>query len=107
MLCANFSIEPASCTHHNLATYALQRDDTIRAQFVADVSLYQRETLLFIDETGTDNRDTIRKYRYSLRGKPLKAQKLLVRGEHLSCMVAMSIEGIVRGTKSCQRKCGW
>ena len=37
----------------------------------------------------------MRKYGYSLRGKPLKAQKLLVRGEHLSCIVAMSIEGIV------------
>lgn len=88
-------LHKAGFTHHKLATYALQRDDSLRAQFVADVSLYQRETLLFIDETGTDERDTIRKYGYSLRGKPLKTQKLLVRGERLSCIVAMSIEGIV------------
>jgi transposase len=71
-------------THHKLATYALQRDDTLRQQFVLDVSLHNRDTLLFVDETGTDRKDAIRKYGYSLRGKPLKAQKLLVRGEHIS-----------------------
>ena len=81
-------------THHKLATFALQRDDTLRKQFVSDVSLYQRDTLLFVDETGTDGRDTVRKYGYSLRGKPLKAQKLLVRGEHISCIAAMSVQGI-------------
>ena len=78
-----------------LATYALQRDDTLRQQVVSDVSLHNRETLLFVDETGTDRKDAIRKYGYSLRGKPLKAQKLLVRGEHISCIAAISMQGIV------------
>ena len=81
-------------THHKLAIFALQRDDSIRKQFVSDVSLYQRDTLLFVDETCTDGRDTVRKYGYSLRGKPLKVQKLLVRGEHISCIAAMSVQGI-------------
>ena len=45
-----------------------------------------------MDETGTDRKDVQRKYGYSLQGKPLKVQKLLVCGEHLSCM---SMEGIV------------
>ena len=82
-------------THHKLATYALQRDDTLRQQYVSDISIYPRETLLFVDETGTDRKDAIRKYGYSLRGKPLKTQKLLVRGERVSCIAAMSMEGIV------------
>ena len=81
-------------THHKLATYALQRDDTLSQQFVSDVSLHNCEILLFVDETGTDRKDAIRKYGYSLRGKPLKAQKLLVRGEHISC-IAISMPGIV------------
>ena len=68
-------------THQKQATFALLRDDTLCKQFVLDVSLYERDTLLFVDETGTDGRDTVRKYGYSFRGKPLKAQKLLVRGE--------------------------
>ena len=48
-----------------------------------------------MDETGTDGRDTVRRYGYSLRGKPLKVQKLLVHGEHISCIAAMSVQGIV------------
>lgn len=84
-----------SFTHHKLATYALQRNDTLRQQYVADVAISSRETLLCVDETGTDRKDAQRKYGYSLREKPLKVQKLLVRGEHLSCIAAMSMEGIV------------
>jgi hypothetical protein len=68
---------------------------TLRQQYVSDVAIYPRETLLFVDEMGTDRKDAIRKYGYSLRGKPLQAQKLLVRGEHISCIAAMSMEGIV------------
>ncbi len=71
---------------------ALQRDDLLRNEFVTDVSLYEKE---FIDETGTDSRDAIRTYGYSLRGKPLKAQKLFVRGEHISAIAAMSMNGII------------
>ena len=33
---------------------AIQRDDGVRAQFVSDVSLYEPEMLIFIDETGSD-----------------------------------------------------
>ena len=81
-------------THQKLATFALQRDDALCEQYRADVSLYQRETLLFLDEMGANGRDALRKYGYSLRGKPLKAPKLLARGQHISCIVAMSIRGI-------------
>ncbi len=57
--------------------------------------MYEKSSLVFIDETGTDARDSIRTYGYSLRGKPLKAQKLFVRGEHISAIAAMSINGII------------
>ena len=50
---------------------------------------------MFLDETGTDSRDAVRTYGYSIRGKPLQAQKLLVRGEHVSAIAAMSMNGII------------
>ena len=78
-----------------LGLYALQRDETLRQQYVTDITIYPHETLIFVDETGTERKGTLRKYGYSLRGKPLKAQRLLVHGEHLSCIVAMSLDGIV------------
>lgn len=51
--------------------------------------------LVFLDETGTDRRDSCRKKGYSLRGKPARAQRLLVRREHISALCLMSIEGIL------------
>ena len=86
-----------------LATFALQRDDLLHQQFVADVSLYVRDTLIFIDETGTNRTDTVCKVGYSLRGKPVNAQKLVVRGEHVSAIAAITTKGllalkIVRGS---------
>ena len=51
--------------------------------------------LVFLDETGTDSRETFRKKGYSLRGRPAKSQKLIVRGEHISVLCLMSTEGIL------------
>ena len=44
-----------------------------------DMPVYEGhpEFLVFIDETGADRRDFMRRFRYSLRGKPVRAQKLL------------------------------
>lgn len=75
--------------------FALQRDDALRQQFAADVAIHPRESFIFVDETGTDSRDAVRSHGYSIRGKPLKAQKLFVRGEHVSAIAAMSMEGII------------
>ena len=80
-------LKKAGFSHHKLATYALQRDDTLRAQYASDVSLYQRDSLLFIDETGTDARDAVRKYGYSLRGKPLSAKSYLY--EESTCLASL------------------
>ena len=82
---------------------ALQRDKEIRAQFVSDVSIYEPDMLIFLDETGADRRDSLRKYGYSLRGRPVHSQKLLVRGDRISAIAFMSVNGFldchtVRGT---------
>ena len=57
--------------------------------------LHHRETLHFVDETVTDKKDAIRKYGYSLKWKPLKVKKLLVRGKHILCIAAISTQGLV------------
>ena len=51
--------------------------------------------LIFIDETGCDRRDLIRKKGYSIRGKPAVKHKLLVRGEHISVIAAISTKGLL------------
>ena len=82
-------------TRQRLRIAASQRDGLLRAQFVSDVSLYKPEMLIFLDETGSDRRDCIRKYGYSLRGKPLVTHRLLVRGQRISAIAFMSYNGIL------------
>ena len=51
--------------------------------------------LIFVDETGCDRRDLIRKKGYSIRGKPAVTHKLLIRGEHVSVIAAISLKGLL------------
>ncbi len=74
---------------------ASQRDEELRASYVSEVSMYEDHFPIFIDETGCDRRNALRKYGYGVRGMPVKCQKLLVRGERVSAIAAMSINGIV------------
>jgi len=39
-------------TYQKLAVYAIQQDEALRQQFKADVSMYRKEEIVFIDETG-------------------------------------------------------
>ena len=56
-------------SRQKLRMVVAQRDDDLWAQFVCDVASYEPKMLVFLDETGCDRRNSIRKYGYSLRGK--------------------------------------
>jgi len=53
-------IPAQSWLQQSMKLVALQRDKAIRAQFVSDVSIYEPEMLIFLDETGADRRDSLR-----------------------------------------------
>ena len=57
-------------TRQKMKLVAKQVDESLRAQFIIDVSLLEPDMFIFVDETGADRRDTLRKYGYSLHGKP-------------------------------------
>ena len=82
-------------TRQKLKIAAQQRDTVLRSKFVLDASLYAPEMLIFIDETGSDRRDCIRRYGYSLRGKPLVSHRFLVRGERINSIAFMSVAGLL------------
>ena len=84
-------------TRQKLAITAKQRSEFLRAQYLIDMQVYvgHPELLIFIDETGADNRDCIRQFGYSLCGKPARAQKLLWHGQRVSAIVAMSQTGVL------------
>lgn len=82
-------------TRQRMRYAALQRDEQLRSQFVSDVSIYNPDMLIFLDESGCDRRDYMRKYGYSLRGRPPVCHKILARGEHLSLITFMSTSGVL------------
>ena len=66
------------CTRQAMHHVALQQSEVCRGRFMAEVSMYDPSMLIWLDETGCDSRNTIRKYGYSLRGMPLTDHRLLV-----------------------------
>ena len=57
--------------------------------------LFQREMIVWIDETGSATRDAIRKYGYALRGMRAEYHRVLTRGKRVNTIAAMSSTGIV------------
>ena len=88
-------LHKAGFTRQRLKLYAKQQDGALRVQFATDMSLYTTDMMVFLDETGIDRRDSLRMKGYSLRGKPSRKQTLLIRGEHVSALCIMSVEGIL------------
>lgn len=84
-------------TRQKLQVTAKQRSDELRAEYLSDMQVYRGhpEMLVFVDETGADRRDCMRKFGYSLRGKPARAHKLLWRGQRVNALTAMSTAGIL------------
>lgn len=82
-------------TRQRLRAVATQQDALLREKYILDVSLYSCDMLVFVDETGADRRNRIRKYGYSIRGKPAVNHSLLFRGDRVSAISCMSINGIL------------
>lgn len=82
-------------THRKLTRIAGQQSEFLRTQFMLDISIFSPEMLIFVDESGTDRRDALRKYGYSIRGQPAKALSLFPRGIHLSAITAMCSNGVL------------
>uniref|UniRef100_A0A1X7V458 Paired domain-containing protein n=1 Tax=Amphimedon queenslandica TaxID=400682 RepID=A0A1X7V458_AMPQE len=82
-------------SHQRLRIVASQQNESLRATYAIDISLYHNDMLIFVDETGCDRRDLIRKKGYCIRGKPAVKHKLLLRGEHISVIAAISTKGLL------------
>ena len=83
-------------TRKKIQYVAAQRRLEYRGHFIATISAFSKEMLVWVDETGCDKRDLLRKYGYSFCGQRAVCQKLLVRGKRVSAIAAMSWnEGIL------------
>ena len=82
------------CTRQVIQRISLQRSDEARAKFIAEVSAYDPSMLVWIDESGCDRRNSIRRHGYSIRGVTPQDHRLLIRGKRYSAIPILSLQGI-------------
>lgn len=73
---------------------ALQQSEVKRIEFMAEISAFDPNMLIGIDETGSDRHNEIRKYGYSLKGKPARTFQLRIGGKRLSAIPIMTTNGL-------------
>lgn len=56
------TLKSMGCTRQKIQRIALQCSDECRARFMAEVSLYDPNMFVWIDETGCDRRNCMRRY---------------------------------------------
>ena len=62
---------------------------------MTDVSIYEPEMLIFVDETGSDKHTALRKYGYTLKGRQAVSEKLLVKGKWYSAIAGLHAVGML------------
>ena len=82
-------------TRKKIQRIALQRSVTHRGAYIAEVSMYKANMLVFVDETGTDERDCIRKFGYAMTGQTPQYTCLYRRGSRISSIAAISCSGLI------------
>ena len=70
---------------------AIQQSESMRAKFMAEISIYDPA---MVDESGFDNRISVRRCGYSLQGMRPVDHRRLVRGVRNSAIPVMSTTGI-------------
>ena len=74
---------------------AKQRNEQLRLSFISDCEIYLPEMMVFVDETGSDNRDSMRKFGYALKGQRASSRRLLCRGKRVNSVAAMDMNGVI------------
>ena len=67
-------------SRQKMTNVALQRSDVKHAEFIAEMMQFNTDMFVFVDETGSDRRNSIRKFGYGLKGIPPVSYVFLARG---------------------------
>ena len=88
------TIQYFGMTRQKLRRVALQRSDEKRAEFMAEISQFDPSMLVWLDETGSDRRNTIRAHGYGFRGCTPERLDLRVGGKRISAIAVMTLSGV-------------
>ena len=73
---------------------AMQRSEEKRIEFMEEMAYLNADMLVWTDECGSDRRNEIRKYGYSLRGMTPVSYKLVSHGKGFSAIPVVTTRGI-------------
>lgn len=82
-------------TRKKLHHVALQRSVECRGKFFAEVLFYDVHQFVWVDETGSDRKNCMRKFGHALSGESPICHRILHRGRRISAIAAMSTNGLV------------
>ena len=82
-------------TRKRIRQVALQRCDALHGAFMAQYAVFHRNQFVWVDETGSDKRDHIRKYGYAIRGSTPVTHRLFARGQRVNAIAVLSAQGVV------------
>ena len=82
-------------TRKKIRQVARQRCNALRGAFMAQTFLFNQEMFVWVDETGTDKRDQLRKYGYALRGTTPVYHSFLSRGDRINAIAAITSSGLL------------
>ena len=83
------------CIRQRTQYIALQRSDEYRAHFMSQIPIYDPSMFVWVDEIGCDQRNSRRKYGYSIGGIAPQDHRILVRGKRYSAISVMALEGVL------------
>ena len=82
-------------TQEKIQHIASQRCLDLRGSFVAHISLFPKEILVFVDESGTHLKDMLRQYGYAICGERAICSRLLLRRQQITSIAAICTEGVL------------
>ena len=82
-------------TRKKVQQVALQQSSEYRSAFMSQVLLFRPEMFVWVDETGCDRRDNIRRYGYALCGERPVYHRFFERGNRISAICALTMEGVL------------
>ena len=81
-------------TRKKVQRVALQCSEELQLQFMAEISMFNPEMIIWVDETGSAQRNSVRSYGYNLKGMRAVSHELRVSGKRINAIGAMSTEGM-------------
>ena len=60
-------LQKCGFTRTKIQAVALRQSAELQHEYMSELELYKPSMLVFVDETGTDRRDSLRRFGYSLR----------------------------------------